>query len=162
MSSSFGELNRRLEAVRHDLTEGGEAERRLLAARQLAPLVAAAVRGDIGDQSMSGWRRGAPISIAGKVTQTVEGIAIDPTARGPMRVLESGRQGYAAGDSRVSGMRTRSDGSRVAKTRKVKRGAGATQGKGTWSDAVVKIAAKAGPVLNEQKVRALARHFPRG
>lgn len=99
-----------------------------------------AVRGDLGDTSMSGWRRGSPIDAsATRVTANGDGsVTVSPAGKsaGPMRVLESGRQAYTAGDSRTAGFRTRKrDGARVQKNRRVKRNVGATKGKGTWSDA---------------------------
>lgn len=131
---------------------------------ELKPNVGQAVRRDIGDQSMSGWRRGRPIEIDGRYDVRGDVLVITPERKaiGPMSVLSFGRKGYAAGDSRASGTYTsKRTGERKTKTRKVSRSLGATRGKGTWGDAelllerdapraveraVVKVARKAGLV----------------
>jgi hypothetical protein len=80
--------------------------------------VKVAVRGDIGDTSMSNWRRGRPIQIAARYDfVNASAIQVKPTPRsiGPMSVLESGRSGG------VSKRGRRYSGSR---------------GKRTWSTAV--------------------------
>jgi hypothetical protein len=84
--------------------------------------VGEAVRGDLGDMSMSNWRRGRPIQLSARFdVQGDDTIEVTPTprARGPMRVLEQGRR---AGVSR---------GTRRRRARPVS----ASAGKGTWSDA---------------------------
>lgn len=169
MSASFAELNGKVERLRYDLGPGGAPERLLLAKAKLAPLVAQAVSGDIGDTSMSGWWRGAAIDVSGVAVQTPEGLAIEPEkrSRGPMRVLQQGRnQGNAAGFagpgiSRTTGMtaRTKSGGVRKTRAWKAKRWNGTTTGKNTWSDAEVLVARDAGRVMNIQKVHAMRKHF---
>jgi len=107
-------------------------------ADQLAPPVDDAVRADIGDLSMSGWtaRSGDAIEIHGTVPKSGP-VRVEPSAKGPMRVLTDGRQAYSAGDRRTSGAYvSKKTGERRQKSRKVKRNVGATQGKGTWGDAV--------------------------
>jgi hypothetical protein len=81
-----------------------------------------AVQGDLGDLSMSNWRRGRPIQVTGRFDVEGDSLIISPAARaiGPMRVLEDGRR---AGTAR--GRRGR-PGRRVSSSR----------GKSTWSDAV--------------------------
>jgi hypothetical protein len=84
--------------------------------------VDAAVRGDLGDLSMSNWRRGKPIQISGRFDVEGSDLIISPAARsrGPMRVLEDGRR---AGVARARRGRA---GRRVSSSR----------GKSTWTDAV--------------------------
>jgi hypothetical protein len=84
--------------------------------------VDAAVRGDLGDLSMSNWRRGRPIQVSGRFDVEGDSLIISPAARarGPMRVLEDGRR---AGQSR---------GTRRRASRRVS----SSRGKSTWSDAV--------------------------
>jgi hypothetical protein len=85
--------------------------------------VADAVRGDLGDLSMSNWRRSRPIQITGRYDLEGEGqVAIMPARRalGPMRVLEEGRK---AGMSK-------------ARRRRRSRPVSSSPGKGTWSDAL--------------------------
>lgn len=127
--------------------------------------VARAVRGDIGDTSMSGWRRGNPVEIVGAVEHPNAGIAIVPKgqAKGPMRVLESGRNAYAAGDRRNSGTYTsKKTGITRQKTRKVKRSVTAHGGKGTWSDAKALIEANLAKRSQAALHRVMARIFTKG
>lgn len=103
-----------------------------------------AVRGDIGDRSMSGWTRQSPFNLTGRYESTPTTLEIRPAndgaqwskGLGPMRVLENGRRAYAAGDMRSRGFgKARKDGTRKEKFSKVTRKSGATRGKSTWSDA---------------------------
>lgn len=126
-------------------------------------LAGRAVQNDLGDMSMSGWQRGKPFDITSAyefpVARTVE-IAPARRNRGPMRVLEDGRQAYNAGDRRKSGTRTRKkDGVTVDKYRRVKRNVGATKGKGTWSDATELMERELPKVAHEHVVKVLRKHF---
>lgn len=137
--------------------------------------VESAVRGDLGDLSMSGWRdkSGEPIDLGGIAHVLSDSqVAIDPAAigginwakgLGPIRVLQDGRQSYAAGDRRQSGSRlSKKSGERVAKTRKVKRTVGGHAGKGTWTHAT-EIMAREMPARYEAELAAdLAKHLRRG
>lgn len=124
--------------------------------------VAQAVRGDIGDSSMSGWRRGNPIEIVGAVEGGSAIVPVRP-ARGPMRVLESGRNTYAAGDRRNSGMYTsKKTGMTRQKTRKVKRSVAAHGGKGTWSDARALIESNLAKRSRDALHRVMAGIFTKG
>ena len=44
-----------------------------------------AVRGDLGDMSMSGWRRGKPLDIKGAYKVEGADVFMVPSAVGPMR-----------------------------------------------------------------------------
>ena len=59
--------------------------------------VDAAVRADLGDNSMSNWSRRQQVAIVGAVEVKAGEVAVVPKgqAKGPMRVLESGRQSYS-------------------------------------------------------------------
>jgi hypothetical protein len=96
--------------------------------------VESAVRGDLGDTSMSNWRRGSPFEIAGRFDVSGSTVTVLPTprSRGPWRVLEDGRSGGASTDLVLVG-RTRKNGTRRAKSRG--RNQGRTRGKNTWTDA---------------------------
>jgi hypothetical protein len=171
-SGDFPGLSKKLDGLMGELS-GENARRRLeVAGKKMEPLVAQAVQNDIGDHSLSGWTHKAPMNITGhseKAKSTDTGIFIAPGAAdtlwhrglGAMRVLESGRNSYAAGDRRVSGSRVRKkDGQRVAKTRKVKGNVGATKGKGTWADAETLIDAHAARAINDALVQvALEKYF---
>lgn len=166
MAAGFADLNRKLDQMARDI--GGQNRKVDLneMGKLLEPEVRRAVEAAIGDDSMSNWRRGAPILIVGAHQVIGDTVAIDPSprSRGPMRVLESGRKAYAKGDTRISGTRIRKkDGAVVAKRRRVKRNIGATAGKGVWTDATERIAARAPEVANEVRVvRTMDRLFTRG
>jgi hypothetical protein len=123
---------------------------------------AGALAADIGDQSMSRWPVGKPFELTAEAKLEAGGVSVTPVrnARGPWRVLESGRAGYAAGDRRNSGTRTRkSDGVVVQKTRKVKRATGAAGGRGTWSAAVETMQRETPGRVDEAFQRVLRRQF---
>lgn len=121
-----------------------------------------AVRNDLGDLSMSGWRRGNPIEVAGRFDVQGTKLEMSPAkpARGPMRVLEQGREQRTKGDRVESGLgRARKDGTRRMRYRTAKRNAGRTQGKDTWTDAT-KIMERKMPDRYERALRAdIARHI---
>lgn len=109
-------------------------------------LAAEALKGDIGDMSMSNWRRGKPINLAVRydVKRDTE-VEIGPNKRaaGPWRVLEEGRK---------SGM---SKGSRKRKPRPVS----SSSGKGTWSDATEKMERELPKVVHEAVQDVLRKTF---
>lgn len=98
---------------------------------------AQAVRGDLGDQSMSGWWRGRPIGIAARFDHTGNGsitIEPEPRSRGPWKVLEDGRSsGMSRG--RKGGKRQRVGGVLSTSNSSASRRVGATRAKSTWTDA---------------------------
>ena len=162
------ELAVKLDRVADDLFGAGRAGLLKRTGGKLEPEVAKAVartqvsHGSLTDLAMSGWRRNSPVTIRGTHRLVGDDLEVAPEgkAKGPMRVLESGRKAYTSGDRRISGVRVRKkDGVLVNKTRKVSRNTGATQGKGTWTDAKGRIAELAPRVLNDEKVAALARVF---
>lgn len=109
--------------------------------------VTEAVRGDIGDTSMSNWRRGRPIDIGARFKDDgPDAIVILPASRsgGPMRVLEEGRKAGGSHDLILVG-KARKDGTRRAKSRG--RNQGATSGKNTWTEAGVLIDKRTPPRL---------------
>lgn len=120
-----------------------------------------AVKADIGDSSMSGWRRGKPIQIYGAykvLTQTTAEITPARMSAGPMRVLESGRNAHGGvGGFQGPGINFRT-GKTSARARTTGRGStkgrrynGKTRGKDTWSDAEKLIVAR----LPKRSSRAL-------
>jgi hypothetical protein len=92
------------------------------------------VTGDIGDLSMSNWRRGRPIQI---------GLRFDlrSKASGPLRVLEQGR---SAG---------------MSKGRKRKGRVGSTAGRGTWTAATDRMAKDLPKVVHEHTRTQLRKLF---
>jgi len=147
MAQSLGAFAKKIERVGDELN--GEAARKRLTrvAVETKKDVDEAVRGDLGDTSMSGWRRGKPFDIKGRFDIKSDAefeVNPVPRGRGPMRVLEQGRnQGGAGGFhgpgiGRKTGETARNKNGKLRKVRsfKAKRWNGATRGKGTWSDAV--------------------------
>jgi len=130
-----------------------------------------AVRGTLGDDSMSGWKRGAPIPIKGasRLVGDSEVFVSAGKASGPMRVLQSGRnQGNAGG---MAGPGVSADGTtrrnkngtvRKATKRKARRWNGTTAGKGTWSKADALIAARTPARVHAEVRKALGKHLGRG
>ena len=163
MADSLADLSRKLDRVADDLKSPALVKR---VAEKAVGDIAEAVRGDLGDLSMSRWMRSAPVEIVGAVERAPDGgFAVAPVrrARGPMRVLESGRNAYAAGDRRVSGSRvSKKTGERTTKTRKVKRAGAGTGGRGTWSDAEALIVARTGGRFEQEAQAVMARQFMRG
>lgn len=100
--------------------------------------VALAVRNKIGDTSLSRWY-GGKTDIEGVAMRatSVSVAEVRPNRRGlgPSRILQSGRQLYAAGDRRNSGTYTsKKTGLVTQKTRKVKKAGSRSAGKGVWDD----------------------------
>ncbi len=158
MADTLAGFNAKLEQLARDLS-GKERQAMLRkVGKRGIELSEKAVRNDIGDQTMSGWPRKKPYDLDFRTDLPSDHeVEVNPAfkARGPVRVLESGRQSYAAGDKRKAGTRTRKkDGATVDKMRKVKRTVGATKGKGTWSDATHDME-KELPRLAAEEFRAL-------
>lgn len=107
-----------------------------------------AVRSDLGDMSMSNWRRGRPIQISTRYDLVGDhSVEFKPNGRaaGPMRVLQDGRR---AGVSR--GTRRRSP-----------RPVSASSGKGTWSDATQQMEKELPAVVHDEVVKVLGKMFGR-
>ncbi len=114
-----------------------------------------AVRGDIGDLSMSGWRRGKPVPIT--PTSVVVGrevLEVKPAGKalGVMRTLSDGRN--------PNGPR----GPKILKSGKVskakqRRYNGRTRGKGTWGDATELMADTAPRVMRDAVVKVVGEVF---
>jgi len=151
-ASGFGDLSARFDMLAREM--GGQAQQARL--KRVGVLSKAdineAVRADLGDMSMSGWRRGNPHEIAGRFDLVGDSsVAMTPgkRGRGPMRVLEQGRNhGNASGfsgpgiGSDGTTARTKSGGVRKVRARRGRRWNGTTQGKGTWTDATKIMEAK--------------------
>lgn len=149
-------------------------------------LIEDAVQSDLGDSSMSGWRRRSPVPLLGRfdvfdsdqpVTETATGKKLVyrpvPRARGPMRVLESGRHmgnaSAAAGPSVVrtgaaaGTTRRRADGS-IAIDRRTKRKKwnGYTRPMQTWSDASSLMSTRIPPVAERSIINTIVRAMTYG
>jgi len=106
--------------------------------------VEAAVRGDIGDITMSGWPRSQPMPISAHMQVEGEAIVVRPgttgagwrKGMGPMRVLQEGRRATLIDTSGRKPKMYRMNGE---KRRRVKKASVATRGKGTWSHAMERL-----------------------
>lgn len=170
MAQSFADLNRKLDAFGRELSGSAARKRLQKVARDSLPAVNAAVPADIGDQSMSGWRRNNEIPVKAVVAK--EGpVAITPDGRsaGQWRVLEEGRnKGNAFG---LSGPGISADGTtrrnkngsvRKVRARKGRRWNGTTDGKETWSDAADAVKREFPGRMGEQLADAMGQYFRRG
>lgn len=125
---------------------------------------AKALTADIGDQSMSHWPRRNPFTLSAETKNVSDGVVeVLPArrARGPWRVLESGRQAHTKGDRRAS-YRTSKKTGKPLKGRLVKRSGGATRGKGTWSEATAVMARETPKRTQVELHKALGRRFTGG
>ena len=162
----FADLKHRLVLVERQQSGAALNARLKAVGMQTKPDIAAAVRSTLGDQSMSHWRRAnrPPIPIEGAFQVLPSVLEMSPTgmAKGPMRVLQDGRQAHTAGSRRNSGTRINKAGDRVQKTRKVSRTSGATAGKGTWTVAADVMKREMGGRYERELVRDLGKHLRGG
>jgi hypothetical protein len=170
--SDLAALAAKIERVADDMT--GQTSRAQMAriGAKLQPEIDRAVSADIGDTSMSGWRRGSPIAIVGSHRVLSDhAVVVQPVgqAKGPMAVLERGRNignsgGMAGpGVSADGSTRRNKNGSlRKVRARKAKRWNGYTQGKGTMGDASRVIADKAPDLIAGELRKALRKHLRGG
>ena len=170
--SPFTSLDNKFDQLSKELSGKAGLQRLERVGKKVAPKVAEAVSSDLGDTSMSGWRRGAPIAIKGvaKVEDNSVVIEPNPKGKGPARVLESGRnQGNASGFSgpginRTTGetSRTKAGKLRKVRARKGKQWNGYTTGRGTWSKASEQIAKEAPKLMAAEASDAMAGLFLKG
>lgn len=143
MTTDLDGFNRKLADLSDSLTK--DTKKLLNRVGMEGKAVAAdAVKADIGDLSMSNWRRNKPIQITSRFNLTSDSsveILPAPRASGPMRVLESGR---SAG---------------MSKGKKRKGRVGATAGRGTWSDATKKMETELPRVVQDHTRDTLRRLF---
>ena len=168
---SFAQVARKLELVAAEFDGGNSRQRLTRVGKQLAPEVDAAVRGTLGDQSMSGWSRSGPIEIAGVARVIGDGALFISAgkASGPMRVLQDGRnQGNSGGmagpgvSADGSTRRTKSGNVVRARARKARRWNGTTRGKGTWDAAAERIADRAPGLVAKEVHKAIGKHVSGG
>ena len=169
--TTFAEFDLKLQHIQQEWS--GAAGRRRLerVAQKTKGDIAEAVKGDLGDLSMSGWHRGKPIDVTGRYDIEGNGTSFTMTpakrGRGPMRVLEQGRnQGNASGfagpgmNARTGATSRNLDGSvRKVRARKGKRWTGRTAGKGTWSDATMLMRARTAERVHAEVVKAMREVF---
>lgn len=166
-------LDRKLARVSAEFTGQAGRARLQRVAKAAAKDADEAVRADLGDLSMSGWRRGRPRQIVSQaVLLNDHEAAVQPVkqARGPMRVLEQGRNmgnagGFAGpGVNASTGLTARTKSGRVRKVRarRARRWNGYTQGKGTWTDAGELMERRVPGRFEAEVARSLGQHLTRG
>ena len=171
MAQGFAALERTLSGLSDDLTGTAAKARLERIAKAMPKDIEDAVRGDLGDLSMSGWRRksGATMDVVG-MAEVVSDTAIlarpAPMSRGPMRVLEQGRNVNAsAGEGKFADAPTRlTKSGRVskAKVRRAKRWNGYTSGKATWTDAEYLLVDRVPVHVHDELVAVLNKKFGGG
>ena len=163
--SPFAALDKKLDLLAKEMSGKGGQARVMAVAKAVAPLVDQAVRqtpsvsGTLSDGSMSNWTRKKPIVITGRVKVSGAEVAIEPNAKGPMRVLQDGRQASVQGPRITSGGKS---GVRKVSRAKRKRASVASGGKGTWTDATDKIVKAAPPLMQKQLEHAMGQLFVKG
>ena len=167
--SGFGDLSYRLDLLAREVSGKAQTDRLKRVGVLSKADINEAVRADLGDLSMSGWRRGNPHEITGRFDPAGDSaIAMTPAkrGRGPMRVLEDGRNQGNAGGMAGPGVsadgttrRTKSGGVRKVRQRRARRWNGRTQGKGTWTDATQIMERKMPARYEAALVRDIARHI---
>lgn len=177
-SKSFSGLSHKLDGLQRELSGQGKPQRLEKLGKKFEPYVERAAKNDFGDNSLSGWSRPSkahpnwkPVEVIGyseKATSVEQGVFLMPAARnarkqfglGPMRVMQSGRNSYSAGDRRSSGWRVRKkDGALVQKMRKVKQNVGATRGRQTWDDALALMQDNAARHIHSVVVEDSIKHY---
>ena len=176
MAGDFGTLSKKFDQLASEF-DGRQLRKSLeVVGRETKGDIVEAVRGDLGDTSMSGWRRGKPTPIVGRY-DIVSDHEIDmtptPRSRGPMRVLEQGRnQGNAGGiagpgiiqngENAGTTARNKNGSLRKVRARKAKRWNGRTQGKGTWGDATDRVVAVFPKEHRERVEDSMSKLFMKG
>lgn len=162
------ELDAKLQKLSNEFEGQAKQAKLERASQSLAPLVTAAVRADIGDNSMSGWTRGNPAQIRG-VPLKRGAVAVTSSANGQMRVLTDGRNMGESGGMQgpgiaASGTTRRNKNGTVRKARafKAKRWNGYTRGKGTWDDAVSKMEAEYPKLMGRELHQVMDSTFGKG
>ena len=145
-------LERKIVLLQREFS-GEEGRRRLgVIGRETKKDVTEAVQGDLGDESMSGWRRKKPVQIRGRYDIVSDHeLRIYPNAAGPMVVLEIGRN---HGKSRPTPQFNK----RGKQTKRSKWN-GRTTGKRTWSDAEKLIEQRVPERVDRQVAKAIGRYF---
>ena len=172
MATSLQGFERKLVAVGKEFDGSAGLARLKRVAMDTKGDIDVAVKGDLGDSSMSGWRRGKEIEVMGafKVEGSVVSMVPNNAGKGPMRVLQQGRNQGNAGGFAGPGMNNRTgvttrnaDGSiKKQRGRKAKRWNGRTDGKDTWTDATAIMADKVPARYAKEVHKAIGKHLTGG
>ena len=150
--NDFASLEKKVLLLQQEFS--GEAGKRRLnrVAVQTKKDVDEAVKADLGDQSMSGWRRSKPINIKGRYDLVDDHtFRVVPNKPGPMRVLEEGRNRGKSGPVQRYGKKGRK--------LKLRRWNGHTQPKHTWSEAVTLMQRRIGGRVDQQVQQSIGKFF---
>lgn len=149
-AADVARLHRKLDRVAREFDGRALDERLLKLGKEASRFVDDAVRatpaksGTLGDGSMSGWRRRAPIRLYGVARKRgAARVVVMPAPRslGPMRVLEDGRKPRNAGSLyKRSQYTSKKTGATYTRLGVAKRNVGATEPKRTWTHATTTIA----------------------
>lgn len=150
--SDFAALERKVELLAKEFS-GTAGKRRLNAvAAETKKDVDEAVKADLGDQSMSGWRRSKPINLKGRYDLIDDhSFRVTPNVSGPMVVLEEGRNRGKSGPVQRRNKRGR--------LMRAKRWNGHTQPKHTWSEATALMQRRVAERVDRQVVKAISNYF---
>ncbi len=166
MAQSFAEFEVKLQAVLDEFDGTAAAARMARVAKATERDVDEAVRGTLGDLSMSGWRRGAPIDITGISRVRTDSAFISAgRASGPMRVLQDGRHpggGMQGPGVSPDGTTARTKAGKVRKVRKARRWNGSSPNKDTWTHAAELMQERVPKRIAAEVHAALKRHLNGG
>lgn len=170
-NSSLVALGRKLDRLESNLTSGKGA-------RAVSKIVGdAAIKdadevlrstgsrnGSLADASMSHWPRSNPFELTTRARNLSDHevqIEPSPKARGPWRVLESGREAHVKGNRRES-TRTSKKTGKPLKGRLIKRTGGASVGKGVWTKVEATVAQRTPPRVADAVHDVIAKSLTGG
>ena len=163
-SSPLPKLAKQASALERALSAPAPGDIMKMVGGKFVSIAAAQVAADIGDNSMSHWRRGSPTPIVAQAKVDKSTVTAQPTprSRGPWRVLTDGRRGGAATDLMLVG-RVRKKGKNAGTRRGRARGrnSGNTAGGGTWTR-VEAAMNQVAPVIVEKNTKAAVSKALRG
>lgn len=172
MADDLASLGRKVTAIQNSMDGATSAAMMRRVGKDLEPLIGQAVASDIGDHSMSGFRRGAPIAITG--TSRVlnqHAVKVEPVkeAKGAMATMERGRNignsgGFAGPGISSDGTtrRNKNGALRKVRARKARRWNGYTDPKYTMSDAAELMSRKAPGLVVVELRGELGKQLRRG
>lgn len=170
MAVGLAAFEQRLEALGKELDGTAKLARLKRVAADTKGDIDRVVRADIGDLSMSGWRRTKPIAVKGAFKVEGATVVMVPSAPGPMRVLQQGRNQGNAGGMAGPGVFAKGGGTvrkkngqvKATRARKAKRWNGRTTGKDTWTDATAIMVTEVPARYAREVHAALLKHLTGG
>ncbi len=128
---------RKVNRLEKDLTDEAMLKAVGLKGKQIGT---SAISSELGDTSLSNWRRGKPVDMKSRFDIKGDSVVIGPNkrGRGPVRVLNEGRK---AGTSRKG------------------RPVSSSRGKGTWNRAQDEMERELPKTANRHAVKVIRKHF---